>query len=174
MKHIFKRSIIFIGIIAFTFIFLYFNNYIGVSRSKIESDARESQKIPECWEVAKDTSDKMSAMIFYNKNKNDCTFSIYKNHDGFHFGYFFIYGGVNYKISDGVLEFYINGENESVFMSMNKDKVKSIEIDDGNKVRRVNIDSTKPFVVILPSYEGNITLYNVDGKKINSIKETYG
>lgn len=174
MKKIFKKIGIVSGIIAFIFIVLYSNNYIGVYKSNIEKDARESQKISEDWEVAKDTSDKMSAMVFYDKAKKKHTFSIYKNHDGFSFGYFFIYGGGNYYISSGVLEFHMVGYDESAFMSMNKDKVTYIEIDYGNKVERINIDRTKPFVIILPSYEGKITLYNVYGEKVYTKKETSG
>lgn len=47
---------------------------IGVLRANIERDARASQKISDDWQVAKQTTDLMSAMIFYSSDLRNNTF----------------------------------------------------------------------------------------------------
>ena len=55
--------------IAGLFLSLYFNNAIGTPKAKIEKDARISHKIDSSWQVSKSTTDAMSAMLFYDKDK---------------------------------------------------------------------------------------------------------
>jgi len=151
--------------------FLYFRNDIGVPKSKLESDARASQKIRDGWLVQKDVSDTMAALIFYPEDKTDHTFSIYVNRPGLSFGYFFRAGGDIAATEKHIAEFTVEGYNERAFISMNGQAVERLEIDDGNTLNVVEIDSGKPFAVILPLNAGNITFYDKDGNIVEAYKE---
>ena len=168
MKNTIKYIGVFIVVILLAFYFLYSNNYIGVSKSNIEKDARYYQKIDDTWAVAKDTTEAMSAMFFYSEDVADHTFSIYVNRPGFSFGYFFMSGGsLN---PNEIAEIHMKGYNERALISVNKQQVNKMEIDDGNEVRTIEIDSEKPFVFILPVNAGIATFYDINGNIIESAK----
>ena len=154
-------GIVVVALVAFLIICL--KNNIGVSKSKIEQDARDSQHIPNDWQVSKDITDKSAAMIFYNKSLDESTFSIYANHDGFSFRYFFVSGGSSGLIMDSVEDFSIDGCEERAYISMNKPKINKVVIDNGKEVETKKIDSTKPFAFIHPSNVVSVTFYDVDG-----------
>lgn len=65
-----KKSLKYIGfsvIIVFLVILsLYLYGNIGISKMNIEKDARKSQYIDDNWQVSKDTTNTISAMIFYD------------------------------------------------------------------------------------------------------------
>jgi len=171
MKRIFKYACVFVGIVSIIILLLYFNNDIGITKLNIEKDARNSQKISDDWQVAKDTTETMSAMLFYNESHKKHTFSIYVNRHGLSFGYFFRGGGATEIIAEGIAEFYINGYNERAFISMNKQQVSKVEINNGNSVQRIEIESTKPFVFILPVNIGSVTIYDINGNIIESLQQ---
>lgn len=45
---------------------------------------------------------------------------------------------------------------------MNQQQVQQLEIDDGNAIQVIDIDSNKPFVIVLPINAGKITFYDVN------------
>jgi hypothetical protein len=145
---------------------LYFSGYIGISEANIEKDARASQTIPEDWQVAKEATETITAMIFFPDDLSDHVYSIYVNRPGLSFGYFFRAGG---SLGKGVAEFRIEGYGERAFISMNEQQVNQIDIDDGSSIRTVKIDSEKPFALILPVNTGNVTIYDINGDVIESI-----
>lgn len=104
-------------------------------------------------------------MLFYNDARDNFTFSIYLNHPGFSFGYFFISGGATGGIDDSIKEFTYN-PNGTVLISMNTKKIAKIEIDNGIEVKTINIDSTKPFTEVIPNNCGEITLIDVNGNEV--------
>lgn len=171
MKKIYKYTGIIAVAIVILFLALYVNNDLGVSKSNIEKDARSSQKINDNWKVAKATTDSMSAMIFYDDNLSDHTFSIYVNRDGLSLGYFFRGGGSTVGTSEGIAEFKIEGYNERAYLSMNRQQISRVKIDNGQTVEFIEIDSTKPFVFILPANAGSVRIYDIDGNVIQSIQE---
>lgn len=146
--------------------FLYINNDIGIRESKIESDIRASQKIQDDWSVDGVISDTMAAFISYPQNKADHTYSVYVNRPGFSFGYFFRGGGDIVAVEDFISEFTIEGYNERAFISMNTQRVNRLEVDDGNKVQVIELDSEHPFAIVLPINAGNITFYDIDGNVV--------
>lgn len=150
--------------------FLYFDSDIGVPQSKIESDARSSQQIAD-WLVEKDSSDTMAALIFYPEDKSDHTFSIYVNRPGLSFGYFFRGGGDIAGTGNDVVEVTVEGYNERAFVSMNEQKVERLEIDDGNSVQVTEIDSSKPFALIVPGNAGSIAFYDTNGNVVETHEE---
>lgn len=150
--------------------YLYSHSEIGVTQSNIERDARISQNIDESWQVVKDTTSTISALLFYNQELSNNILSIYVNRPGLSFGYIFR-GSGNYgeATNQEVAEFLIEGYKERVFVSMNKAQINRIEVDNGNSSYNIELDSNKPFVVILPLNIGSVSLYDINGNIIESI-----
>ncbi len=146
--------------------FLYVNNDIGVTEKNLETDIRESQKIQDDWMVTGSVSDTMAGFISYPQNMSDHTFSVYVNRPGLSFGYFFREGGSLASVEEYIAEFTIEGYSERVFISMNAQKVERLEIDNGNDVQVIEVDSEKPFAIVLPVNAGNITFYDVNGHTV--------
>jgi hypothetical protein len=157
---------IFVAAVIISFLALYFNNDIGICKEKIEKDARIGQKIPEDWQVAKDTTEIMSAMIFYNETLSDYTVSVYVNRPGLSFGYFFRHGGSVVGVDEKIAEISIDGYNERTFISLNTQQVSKVDIDNGNLIKTIEIESTKPFVFILPVNLGTVTFYDINGNVV--------
>lgn len=151
-------------------VFLYANNDIGIFKRDLERNARYSQKIEQNWLVQKDVSDTMAAMIFYSEDKSDHTFSIYVNRPNLSFGYFFRGGGDITESEKYITEITVEGYNEKAFISMNYQKAEKLEIDDGNNVQTIEIDSNSPFAFVLDDNVGNITFYDVNGNTIETVE----
>ena len=161
--HIFLKIVIGVVLACILFVcFLYTNNEIGVTSSKLEADIRSSQKIKDDWTVDGSVSSTMAAYISYPQDLSDHSFSVYVNRPGLSFGYFFRGGGTLSGIQRGIVEFTVEGYNERAFISMNQQQVQQLEIDDGNTIQVVDIDRNKPFAIVLPINAGNITFYDVN------------
>ena len=143
--------------------FLFIKNDIGISSSKLEADVRSSQKIMDEWMVDGTVSDTMAAFISYPTDRSEHVFSVYINRPGLSFGYFFRGGGSLSGIENGIMECTVDGYNERAFISLNKQKVNHLEIDDGDLIKTIDIDSSKPFAIVLPVNAGSLTFYDVDG-----------
>ena len=100
--------------------FLYTNNEIGVTSSKLEADIRSSQKIKDDWTVDGSVSSTMAAYISYPQDLSDHSFSVYVNRPGLSFGYFFRGGGNLSGVQRGIAEYTVEGYNERAFISMNQ------------------------------------------------------
>ncbi len=154
-----KLPIILLGVIlacVLVFGFLYANNDIGKTANSLEADIRQSQKILDDWIVDGSISDTMAAFISYPQDKTDHTFSVYVNRPGLSFGYFFRGGGDIVEVDDYIAEFVVEGNNERAFISMNTQNIVRLEVDDGNGIQVIDIDSGKPFAIVLPLNVGNI------------------
>ena len=163
VKKIFLKIVIGVVLACILFVcFLYTNNEIGVTSSKLEADIRSSQKIKDDWTVDGSVSSTMAAYISYPQDLSDHSFSVYVNRPGLSFGYFFRGGGTLSGIQRGIVEFTVEGYNERAFISMNQQQVTQLEIDDGNTIQVLDIDSNKPFAIVLPINAGNITFYDVN------------
>ena len=156
MKKIFLKIVIGVVLACILFVcFLYTNNEIGVTSSKLEADIRSSQKIKDDWTVDGSVSSTMAAYISYPQDLSDHSFSVYVNRPGLSFG-------TLSGIQRGIVEFTVEGYNERAFISMNQQQVQQLEIDDGNTIQVVDIDRNKPFAIVLPINAGNITFYDVN------------
>lgn len=150
---------------------LYANNDIGKTADSLEADIRLSQKISDDWIVDGSISDTMAAFISYPQDKTDHTFSVYVNRPSLSFGYFFRGGGDIVAVDDYIAEFVVEGYNEKAFISMNTQNVVQLEIDDGNGVRVIDIDSGKPFAIVLPLNAGNICFYDTNGNTVEYLRQ---
>ena len=157
---------------ALFFGFLYGNNDIGKTANSLETDIRSSQKISDDWIVDGSISDAMAAFISYPQDKTDHTFSVYVNRPGLSFGYFFRGGGDIVQVDDYIAEFVVEGYNERAFISMNTQNVVRLEIDNGNNIRVIDIDSGKPFAVVLPLNAGSICFYDVNGNIVEYLRQS--
>ncbi|NOH15463.1 hypothetical protein HMJ28_03525 [Clostridium cochlearium] len=169
MEKAHKHIGLFVAIIVIVFSISFFNNYIGTCKSNIEKDARISQKISDDWQVAKQTTETMSAMIFYDENLSDYTFSIYVKPKGLSLGYFFKYGGSTGSIMESIAEVHMNGYNERAYISMNKQQLSKVEIGNGKNTEIIKIDSRKPFALILSVNIGVATFYDINNNVVNPI-----
>ena len=52
---------------------------------------------------------------------------------------------------------------------MNLQKINRLEIDDGNNIELLEINSETPFAIVLPVNAGNITFYNIDGEVVEFV-----
>ena len=155
---------------ALFFGFLYVNNDIGKTANKLETDIRLSQKISDDWNVDGSISDTMAAFVSYPQDKTDHTFSVYVNRPGLSFGYFFRGGGDIVEVDDYIAEFVVEGYNERAFISMNTQNVVRLEIDYGNDIRVIDIDSDKPFAIVLPLNAGNMCFYDANGNIVEYLR----
>ncbi len=172
-KHFSRPAKIISGVLlacAVFIAFLYFNNDIGIQKSQFETDIRSAQKIPSDWIVDGNVSDTIAAFISYPQDMTDHTFSVYVNRPGLSFGYFFRGGGDIVSAKDGIAEYTVQGYTERAFISMNEQQVERLEIDDGNSIKVVDIDSGKPFSIILPVNAGNIAFYDVNGNTVDFLE----
>lgn len=160
-------AVIILACIAFVG-FLFLNGSIGIAPEKLEADIRSSQKITDDWIVEGSVCDSMAAYISYPADKSDFTFSVYVKHDDLlSFGYFFRSGGSTYEIEEYIAELTVEGNDERAFISMNKQKVARLEVNNGISVEITEIDSDKPFAIVLPINAGNITFYDINGNVVD-------
>lgn len=62
-------------------------------KSNLESDARKSQNINASWKAVSATSDKFSAVLFYDESLSQGSYALYETHNRRSVGYFFRDGG---------------------------------------------------------------------------------
>ena len=164
MKKTFLKVMMGVFLVCGLFLgFLYINNDIGQAPTNLEADIRSSQKIQDGWIVEGGVSDTMAAYISYPQDMNDHTFSVYVNRPGLSFGYFFRGGGKLSVVERGIVEFTVEGYQERAFISMNQQQVAKLELDNGNSIQAIDIDSSKPFAIILPVNAGAVRFYDAKG-----------
>ena len=147
--------------------FIFFRDSIGVSLSNIEADARSSQKIDVNYDVVSDSTDTMSAMLFYGENEKNHTFSIYVNRPSLSFGYFYRSGGGAGNIELSVFRESFQGYDDYAVLSMNKLQIAEMIVANDELSTTYKIDSTKPFAFVLPIDSGTVTFYDVDGNVVD-------
>lgn len=151
---------------VFLFAVSFASDNIGVSPEKLEEDIRYSQKIDDSWTVTGSVYEGMAAYISYPENKSEHTFSVYLKQSGLSYGYFFRAGGSIGEIDDGIKEFTFEGCNELALISMNKQKIARLEIDNGIEIKNIELDSEKPFAIVLSKTVGELRFYDANGSAV--------
>lgn len=108
-------------------------------------------------------------MVFYTEDKLDHSFQIYVNRPGLSFGYFFRAGGNIVEVENYIAEFTVEGYNDRAFVSTNKQNVARMEIDNGNAIEKIIIDSSRPFAYVLPKNIGNITFFDINNNVVDTM-----
>lgn len=152
-------------IVVLAFLIVWQADVLGVSAARLEQDARENQDIESEWEVVQDINDDICAMLFYDKEKDDCAYSIYLSREGIHYGYFYGQGGYDPYMAEGVKGVVFEEKGIAV-MSLNGDKVCRIVTDNKVAEKVIQVDPSEPFVVVLPIDCGEITMYDDQGNVV--------
>ncbi len=160
-------------IILLAFLIVWQADVLGVSAGRLEQDARANQDIKSSWEVAKDVNEEMCAMLFYDEEKEECSYSIYLSREGFSYGYFYRQGGPDAYIAEGVKGIVFEDKGIAL-LSMNEDRVCRVVVeDDGRAVEKeISVDPERPFAIVLPADCGAITMYDAQDN-IVTLYDTY-
>ena len=126
----------------------------------IEEDVRSFQKISDDWNIEIAMNERIAAVIAYDNQESEHTFSIYENKGSTKTNYVFRYGGKSTSIERGIRVFKFEGT--TALISMNILHIAAIECHDGE---RYEIDPNKPFVLVIPS--GGFDVYDENGKLID-------
>lgn len=165
-----KRANLILGIVILVLglctLYAVTTNVFGVTQNGTEIQARSSQSIPEHWQVAKQATTQVSAMLFYNSERTEHTFSIYINKQGLSFGYFFRSGGIESLIDEGVKVFQFEGIPAFVYLSMNKMGSSRIQVTLRDEVDIIEIDANSPFVLIADD-EATVQFLDANGTVLN-------
>ena len=156
-------------IIGLAFLIITQAGVIGVSKSGIEQDARQQQQISADWLVNADVDENLGALIFYDEEKKDYTYSVYSTRDGISFGYFYNEGGKYPYIEEGVQGF-VYEDKGIAFPSLNEDHVCRIIVNSGNeKEELIPVNPLEPFAVVVPLDCGQVTMYD----SLNNLVKVY-
>ena len=147
------------------FVLLMVTNSIGTSQNHIQEQARKKQNIPDDGYVVEQVTDTLSAMLFYNEDATEHTFSLYINKTGLPFGYFFCKGGIDASIQSSVREFNAKGAGEKVYISMNSRKANSVIISNTIEITKEEIDPDKPFVLVINELS-LVEFFDADGNSV--------
>ena len=158
-------------IVLLAFVIIWNANVIGVAAGSLEKDARAEQNIAGDWKMAQAVNDDLCAMLFYDEETRDYKYSIYMKKEGTAYGYFFSQGGSDAYIGEGVRGMVFDDKGIAL-LSMNEDQVCKIEIDDNMTEQTIEINPTKPFVVVIPVNSGEITMYDSLGNVV-TLYDTY-
>ena len=152
---------------------IVFSNCFGVLPKNLKRDIGISQKINDGWMIEGNYSDDMAAFISYPEDQSSHVFSVYLNHAGLSFGYFFRSGGSLGIVEDSIAEFQFLGNNGVAYISMNAQNVERLEIDNGHDIKVIEIDSNKPFAIVVSNQDGAISFYDVDGNVVDYYRERF-
>ena len=126
----------------------------------IEEDVRSFQKISDDWNIEIAMNERIAAVIAYDNQESEHTFSIYENKGNTKTNYVFRYGGKSTSIERGIRVFRFEGT--TALISMNILHIAAVECHDGE---RYEIDPNNPFVLVIPS--GGFDVYDENGKLID-------
>ena len=126
----------------------------------IEEDVRSFQKISDDWNIEIAMNERIAAVIAYDNQESEHTFSIYENKGSTKTNYVFRYGGKSTSIERGIRVFKFEGT--TALISMNILHIAAVECHDGE---RYEIDPNNPFVLVIPS--GGFDVYDENGDLID-------
>ena len=170
-KSIFKILVALLCLAVIVIIGLFATHNIGIAESRIEQDIRKNSHIDTSWKITGEASDTFAAYIFYPEDQSDYSFSVYVNRPGISFGYFFRGGGSISGVDRKIVKFVVENYAECAYLSMNREGVTLLEIDDGNTVKRIQLNPKEPFAVVLPINAGTITFSDENGNVIEYLEE---
>ena len=126
----------------------------------IEEDVRSFQKISDDWNIEIAMNERIAAVIAYDNQESEHTFSIYENKGSKKTNYVFRYGGKSTSIERGIRVFKFEGT--TALISMNILHIAAVECHDGE---RYEVDPNTPFVLVIPS--GGFDVYDENGNLID-------
>ncbi|MCI9338248.1 MAG: hypothetical protein HFH93_12060 [Lachnospiraceae bacterium] len=146
-------------IILLAFLIIWQAGIFGVSKDRLEQDARQKQHVAGSWEMAQAVDDNICAMLFYDEDKGNYAYSIYLTKGGLSYGYFYRQGGTDAYMEEGVKGLVFEDKGIAL-LSLNEDKVCKIVVDNNVEERTIQVDSDQPFAIVLPIDCSAITMYD--------------
>lgn len=150
-------------ILLLGFLIAWNSRMTGVSKSRIQRDAREIQEISGDWKTVQAGDENIYVVLFYDKERSDCRYCVYLSYDDVVYGYLYNDGGSDNYI-ESAARCMIYEDRGIALLSLNRDRVCGIEAGNGADRKIIEIDPEKPFAVVLPVGSGEITLYDAQGK----------
>lgn len=146
-------------IILLAFLIIWQAGIFGVSKDRLEQDARKRQNVANSWEMAQAVDDNICAMLFYDESRGEYAYSIYLTKEGLSYGYFYRQGGTDAYMEEGVKGLVFEDKGIAL-LSLNEDKVCKIVVDNSVEKKTIHVDSEEPFAVVLPIDCSAITMYD--------------
>lgn len=140
---------------------------IGISRGRLEEDARKTQDIDNSWEMAQGANEGLCAMLFYDADRDEYKYSVYLTGESLSYGYFFRDGGA-YPFAEESVHGLIYEDKGIALLSPNEEEISRIVVGD----ETIEVNPEEPFAVVLPIDCGEITLYDTEGN-IVTLYDTY-
>ncbi|MCM1099647.1 MAG: hypothetical protein NC427_16450 [Ruminococcus flavefaciens] len=141
---------------------------IGISRSRLEEDARKEQNIDSSWGMVQDANEELCAMLFFDEDRDEYKYSVYLSGESLSYGYFLRDGGV-YPFAEESVHGLVYEDKGIALLSPNEEGISRIVVDG----ETITVNQEKPFVVVLPIDCSEITLYDTQGN-IVTLYDTYG
>ena len=152
----------FLVIVLLAFLIIWKAEVIGISKGRLEQDARERQNVAEDWEMAQAVDEDICAMLFYDNERKEYVYAVYLCKEGFSYGYFFTQGGTDAYMAEGVKGIVFEDKGIAL-LSLNEDKVCKIVVDSNADQKTIQVNAEEPFAVVLPIECGAITMYDAQG-----------
>lgn len=146
-------------ILLLAYLIIWQAGIFGVSKDRLEQDARKKQNVASNWEMTQALDDEMCAMLFYDENRDSYAYSIYLTKEGMSYGYFYRQGGTDAYMEEGVKGVVFEDKGIAL-LSLNEDKVCKIVVDNNVEERTIQVDAGEPFAVVLPIDCSSITMYD--------------
>lgn len=165
-----KQTVVIVSVVAVAVLLCLSFFVVGVTKSKLEADARASQKIDSSWQVSTAVADTMGALLFYNEDRTEHRYLMYLNKPGFSFGYFFRRIGTSPEVTEGIKGF--SEEGGMTLFSMNKVGAVRAErtfVDSATPTETYELEPGKPFALVFANTGGDggsIGIYNASGESI--------
>lgn len=139
----------------------------GVPADKLEHNIHTFSHVPDDWTVTGQVSDTVAAFISYPDDLSDYTCDLYVTREGFFFGYFFRGGGGLCRFEEPVSAYVVEGYQECAYFSKNEHDIVKATVYDGKSTRVIELDKDRPFAIVLPTNEGIVTFYDVQGNEVD-------
>ena len=162
----------FVVILLLAFLIIWKADIIGISKGRLEQDARERQNVAGDWEMVEAINEDICAMLFYDSDRKEYAYSVYLTKDsGLSYGYFFRQGGKDAYMEEGVKGIVFEDKGIAL-LSLNEDKVCKVVLDDNGTKEEILVNAKEPFALVLPIDCGAITLYDAQDN-IVTLYDTY-
>jgi len=141
---------------------------IGLQLSGIEEMEHKHREVPTEWSLTQTHNQRLAALVFYNENKDDASFSVYTKRDGLYFGYYLRYYGDMEEIGDQVLGLRVLDRKSPpavALLSMNSQRVAEVEVTDAQGTTRIEVDPENPFALVFMDPQ-EITLFDDEGNPV--------
>ncbi len=156
-------------VLVIVLVLAYFPNSSTVMKWELEENVRVSGHVPDDWEIVGMTAGRLAAYLDYAPDHMDGGLSLYVKTSPLSLGYTFRLGRTVSPNMKCVVEYaeLSYQYDERAYASLNQEQVARMELDDGETIEIVELDSEKPFCVVVPGGK-TATFYDVNGNEVET------